>query len=192
MARRATAPRCRVDNGRVAIQRGNVGAGLPAIICNAGTTSNSPPIKEIPGVAATTDSISIIRPNDCLCRLPVSHSRVMYPAGASSYNSCKIAEARMNVFASGWLCVNASFHISGSWRLAWDTLRDRKVWSERSKPVTRTRIIRHGKAAGNPGVSAGPQSRCRRLPDARFRGHDSAGMTLKRNTARHLPSGSSR
>jgi hypothetical protein len=173
MARRATAPRCCVGNGRVAIQRGNMGAGLPTIIWNAGTTSNSPPIKEIPGVAATTDSISIIKPNDCLCRLPVSHSRVTCPAGASSYNSCKIAEARTNGFASGWLCVNAGFQISGPWRLAWDTLRDRKIGSERSKPVTTVRIIRHGNAAGNPGVSADPKSRCRRLLDARFRGRGS-------------------
>jgi hypothetical protein len=172
MARRATAPRCCVGNGRVAIQRGNMGAGLPAIICNAGITSNSPAIKEMPGVAATTDSISIIRPNDCLCRLPVSHSRVTCPAGASSYNSCKIAEARTKVFASGWLCVNAGFQISGPWRLAWGALRDRKVGSERSKSVTTIRTIRHGGAAGNPGVSAGPKSRCRRVLDARFRGHD--------------------
>src|SRR5580704_15676289 len=49
---------------------------------------------------------------------------------------------------------NSGFQNFGPRRLAWDTLCDHKVGSERSRAVARIRTILHGKAAGNAGLRA--------------------------------------
>src|SRR5258707_4552963 len=69
MARCTRVPRRRVGNWWAAIHRGNAGAERPTIIWNAGIRSNNPPTKETPGATATMASTSMVRPNDCLCRL---------------------------------------------------------------------------------------------------------------------------
>ena len=95
--------------------------------------------------------IPLIKPNNCFCRQPVSHPKVKRPAGASSRNSCKITETWTDVIAMGRICVDSGIQIFGSWRLTWDTLRDRNsaargrtLWQEFALFCTARRLATLG------------------------------------------------
>jgi hypothetical protein len=60
----------------LAIPRGNIGAGLPAIIWNAGIMSKTPAAIDIPGAIATNASRSMMMPKDRFCRLSISQRNV--------------------------------------------------------------------------------------------------------------------
>lgn len=76
----------------MAMRRGKTGAGLPAIIWNAGIMSSGPATIESPGAIATSASRSMMIPKDRLRRLCISQARVKWFAGASSCSRCNTAE----------------------------------------------------------------------------------------------------
>jgi hypothetical protein len=88
MDRCTTAARCLVGKERVAMRRGKTGAELPAIICDAGIMSSRPAKIEAPGAIATKASRSMMIPNERLCRLCISQSRVKWSVGTSSCSRC--------------------------------------------------------------------------------------------------------
>jgi len=62
----------------MAMRRGKIGVGLPAIIWNAGIMSSRLATIEIPGAIATRASRSMMMPKERVRRLPISQPSVKW------------------------------------------------------------------------------------------------------------------